>query len=265
MTEMLKSLELRFVREIRDPVFGYFYVTNFEDPVLDSPIFQRLDRIYQMPTARIVYPSAQYTRKVHSLGAAHLSYKAILNILYRQHETINSHVNPLFWGKEVVLKPQSEKGLDNLGQKLREDWWNKKELDELVQSIRLAGMLHDIGHTPFSHLFEDICKMNKIEMEFKGKKFVFDHEIMSRKIISEMGKELNLVEPFDADHVNQILDPNGTAPPFLRELINSGYDCDKLDYLVRDARATGAVEFGLIDVERILAGYCFQYGKIPEL
>lgn len=250
----LKSLELNFVGEIRDPVFGYVYVTNFEAPVLDSPIFQRLNRIFQMPTAHIVYPSAKHTRKVHSLGAAHLAHKAILNILFRQHEGISSQISPIFWGERVVIKPKKEKGLDNLSQPLREKWWNDKKIDEIVQSVRLAGMLHDIGHPPFSHLFEDICTLLKIEMEFNGKKGVFNHELMSRKIIAEKAKELCLLKPFGVDHINQILDLRGIAPPFLRELIDSGYDCDKLDYLVRDALGTGAVEFGLIDCERILNG-----------
>lgn len=249
-----KNLTSRFVREIRDPVYGYVYVTNYEDSVLDSPVFQRLDRISQMPTGHIVYPSAKHPRKVHSLGVAHLSHQAILNILFRQHQGINSQISPLFWGQKVVIKPEKEKGLDNLSQPLREKWWNEKGIDEIVQSIRLAGMLHDIGHAPFSHLFEDVCKLLKIEMDFDGKKYLFDHELMSRKIIAEKTKELCLTAPFSANHVNQILDPKGEAPLFLRELINSGYDCDKLDYLVRDALATGAVEFGLIDCERILSG-----------
>ena len=182
-------------------------------------------------------------------------HRAILNILYRQHEGINSAVSPLFWGEKVVIKPEKEKGLDNLAQKLREDWWNSKELDEIVQSARLAGMLHDIGHAPFSHLFEDICKQCEIELEFKGKKYLFDHEVMSRKIILEKTEKLDLKKPFTAEHINEILDPDGKAPPFLKELINSGYDCDKLDYLVRDAVTTGAVEFGRIDCERILNGF----------
>lgn len=255
MSTKLRSIELRFVREIRDPVYGYVYTTNYEDPILDSAIFQRLNRIHQMPTAQFVYPSARHPRKVHSLGVAHLSHKAILNILYRQHEYIQANVSPLFWCENVVVKElEKEKGLDNLSQPLREKWWNEKELDVIVQSVRIAGMLHDIGHAPFTHLFEDICTVNKIKMKFDGRKHIFSHELMSRKIVQEREEELGLRAPFKADYVNQILDSKGDAPPFLCELINGGYDCDKLDYLVRDAMATGTIEFGLVDVARVLSG-----------
>jgi HD superfamily phosphohydrolase len=244
-----------FCREIRDPINDYIFITDFEDPVLDSSIFQRLDRVFQMPTAHLVYPSAKHTRKTHSLGVMQLAHEAIIHILYSQYERISSEISPLFWHGNVVTKDPRGKNLDRL-RNLRENWWNDQELDYITQGIRLAGMLHDVGHPPFSHLFEDICRSLKINMEYEGSKKLFDHEIMSRKIIEEREDEIGIKSPFTADYINDILDKeSGKAPLFVKEIINSGYDCDKMDYLLRDAYAAGAVEFGRIDCNRIISGF----------
>jgi len=250
-----QTLRVVFCREMRDPIYDYVFITDFEDPILNSSIFQRLDRVFQMPTAHLVYPSAKHTRKTHSLGAMQLAHEAIVHLLYLQCERIGSTISLLFWPGNVVTKETRGKNLPDL-QHLREDWWNDKELDQITQGMRLAGMLHDVGHAPFSHLFEDICKSLNITVDYKGKKKTFDHEIMSRKIIEEKEEELCIKSPITCDSINDILDKeSGKAPLFLKEIINSGYDCDKLDYLLRDAYAAGALEFGRIDYKRILSGF----------
>lgn len=253
MANRMTTADIHFEREIRDPIYGYVFLTNYENGILDSEIFQRLDRIFQMPTAQIVYPSAKHTRKTHSLGATHLSHRAILNILYRQSQARQRDISPLCWGEQVVIKDR-EKELQSFDQKLRGTWWNSKEQEEIIQSLRLAAMLHDVGHAPFSHLFEDVCKKANIRFEFKNRKQIFNHELMSLKIVEDKGKELGLKAPFQSENITEILRERGNAPLFLHELINGAYDCDKLDYLARDAYATGAIEFGGIDCARILDG-----------
>lgn len=251
----LKTLDIAFCREIRDPLYNYIFITDFEAPILDSYIFQRLDRIYQMPTALLVYPSAKHTRKTHSLGVMQLAHEAMVNLLYLQSERISSKISPLFWQGNVVTREPRGKNLDSL-QTLREDWWNNKKLDYIVQSVRLAGMLHDLGHPPLTHLFEDICESLEIKIDHKGKTMNFDHEVMSRKIIEEKEGELGIKSPFNAEYINDILDrEEGKAPAFVKEIVSGGYDCDKLDYLTRDATAAGALEFGRVDAKRILSGF----------
>jgi hypothetical protein len=241
--------------EVRDPIYGYIFLTNYEESVLDSEIFQRLDRIFQMPTSQFVYPSAKHTRKTHSLGVMHLSHKAILNILYRQSKNIQKNVNTLYWGEKVVVK-NGEKGLQSFDQDIREKWWNERKPEHTIQSLRLAAMLHDVGHAPLSHLFEDVCKKAKppIKFEFEGRKVEFNHELMSLKIIKEKVDKLGIKSPFTSEDITEILKKGGKAPPFLHQLISGAYDCDKLDYLARDAYATGAIEFGGIDCARIIDG-----------
>jgi HD superfamily phosphohydrolase len=208
-----------------------------------------------MPTAHLVYPSAKHTRKTHSLGVMQLAHDSIAHLLFLQDERISSKISSLFWQRKVVTKGPRERNLTDM-HNLPEGWWCKKDLDHIVQGIRLAAMLHDLGHAPFSHLFEDVCKAKDVVIDFKDKKTPFDHEIMSRKIIEEKETELGVLKPFTFDYINDVLDKeSGKAPLFVKEIINSGYDCDKMDYLRRDAYATGTLEFGRLDHCRIISGF----------
>ena len=245
----LKSVgNLGMTREIRDAVYDYIHITTVENAVIDSTIFQRLDGIVQMPTAHLVYPGGKYSRKSHSLGVMHVMGKALLHVLYLHSTGLRERISPLLFGEPVVVK--GDTALDHLDQSINE-WWDRKEIDEIVQYARLAALLHDVGHAPFSHTFEDMAKTLYQRKEIDKK---FDHEEMSRKIIEEKENVLGL-KKFQAKEINEILDKNGNAPDFLKELINGPYDCDKLDYLMRDSYHVGAPEYGGIDTERIIDGF----------
>lgn len=251
MPKKLRSIgNLVISREIRDPIYNYIHLTDVENKILDSRVFQRLDGLAQMPTAHLVYPSGKYSRKTHSLGAMHLMSKAILHILYLHSEELRREISPLLFGESIVFREDRDVGLDHLDQKIN-NWWNSKELDEIIQYSRLAALLHDIGHAPFSHTFEDVVRDLVRNKTIKQE---FDHEKMSRKIITARESELGLGENFKGKEINDILDKKGRAPDFLKELISGPCDCDKLDYLMRDSYHMGAPEYGNIDAERIIDG-----------
>src|SRR5919197_2710327 len=105
-----------FAGEITDPVHKYIRFSEVEKQVIDSPAFQRLRRIKQLAGAHLVYPSAQHSRFEHSMGAMHVAGLA---------------GDRLFSLNELA------------------------DLD-LVQQLRIASLLHDIGHGPFSHLSEEV-------------------------------------------------------------------------------------------------------------
>lgn len=236
-------------REIRDPIYGYVYVNGFENEVIDSEVFQRLDRILQMPTAHFVYPSGCYTRKSHSIGAMHLAHKAFLHLLYRQTNDFRARVSPLII-EPIVAEQDLDPRLDRLDQDLGNSWWDGKTFIELLQCMRLAALLHDVGHAPFCHLFEDVCtELNRMDSSIR-----FNHEEMGLKIIKEKLAS-KFKSPFSYEDVTAILSKDSEVPSFLHELIDGPYDCDKLDYLQRDSYHTGTREYGSIDRQRVVDGF----------
>ncbi|MCS6767364.1 MAG: HD domain-containing protein [Candidatus Nitrosocaldus sp.] len=193
---------MRTVAEISDPVHGYFYLSGVEKDIVDSPIFQRLRRIRQLASAYLTYPSAQHTRFEHSLGAMHLAGHA--------------------------------------GNVLKEKGYVSDE--DTVQMLRLAALLHDIGHGPFSHLFEEV-------LEVKGS---VTHEDIGRRMIRESAISDTLARHgYGAGEVSDLAFGQSSSR-FLNEIISGGLSVDLMDYLQRDAYFTGA-HYGRIDAERIIS------------
>lgn len=246
---ILRNRNFRNVREIRDPIYGYVYVNGFENNIIDTPEFQRLDRIFQMSTAHFVYPSGHHTRKSHCLGTMHLASKAFLRLLYRQCHEMNSKICALFV-EPIVAELDLDPGLDRLDQDLRNTWWNSKSFPELVQCLRLASLLHDIGHSPFPHILEDVCE----ELKKDDSSIEFSHEKMGLKIIEDKLAP-KFKSPFSYSDAQNVLAKDSQVPDFLHELIDGPYDCDKLDYLRRDSYHCGTSEYGSIDYERIINGF----------
>jgi HD superfamily phosphohydrolase len=241
--------DFRMIREVRDPIYGYVYMNGFENDLIDTPEFQRIDRIFQMSTAHFAYPSGHHTRKSHCLGAAHLASKAFLRILYRQCHEMNAKISSLFVDP-MVMKAGLDPELDRFDQELSSPWWNSKSFPELVQCIRLAGLLHDIGHSPFPHIFEEVCD----ELKKDDRSIKFDHERMGLRII-EKKLASKFKKPFSYEDVELILSGSSRIPKFLHEMIDGPYDCDKLDYLRRDSYHCGTSEYGSIDHDRIISGF----------
>lgn len=184
-----------FRKIINDPVYGFITI---DDPLIfqliSHPYYQRLRRIHQMALAQLVYPGAVHTRLHHSLGAYHLICQAI-------HE-------------------------------LRSKGTDISSAEE--QGAKIAILLHDIGHGPFSHALEHVL----IEE--------LHHEEISLLIFEQINNEFNgqlslALEIF-----------KGTYPkPYLHQLISSQLDVDRMDYLTRDSFYSGVSE-GVIGYDRII-------------
>ena len=180
---------------INDPVYGFITIDHpLILEVIRNPFYQRLRRIQQMGFANLVYPGAVHTRLHHSLGAYHLMCNAL-----------------------AVLKG---KGIDIT---------EKEEL-----GAKMAILLHDVGHGPFSHALEN----NLIEN--------LDHESVSLQIMQLLNREMQ-------GQLNTAIAifTNLYPKKFLHQLVSGQLDVDRMDYLNRDSFFTGVSE-GVIGYDRII-------------
>lgn len=180
---------------INDPVYGFITIDHpLIYDIIQHPYYQRLRRISQMALACLVYPGAMHTRLSHSLGAYHLMGLALQE-------------------------------LQNKGAKVTEE--------ESV-AARIAILLHDIGHGPYSHTLENTIVEDVI------------HEDISALIMEKMNEEMD----GDLDLAIRIF--RGDYPKkFLHQLVSSQLDVDRMDYLNRDSFYTGVHE-GVIGYDRII-------------
>ena len=169
--------------------------------IVDTPAFQRLRYVRQLGHAFLVYPGATHSRFEHALGTYHLAGRAIAGLRERGD-------------------------FDGLG-----------ESDALL--IRLAALLHDIGHYPFSHALEEAAYPS--------------HETLGAALLRRGPLADALAESGLADAAAAIgaVITGASAHP-LAGLVSGSIDLDKIDYLKRDALMTG-VSYGEIDVDRLLA------------
>lgn len=180
---------------INDPVFGFINIPKgLLYDIVQHPLLQRLTRIKQVGLSSVVYPGAQHTRFQHSLGAFYLMSEAITQ-------------------------------LTSKGQFI---------FDSEAEAVRIAILLHDIGHGPFSHVLEDTI--------VKG----VSHEEISLMLMERMNKEMNgqlslAIQIFKDEYPKK----------FLHQLVSGQLDMDRLDYLRRDSFYTGVSE-GNIGSARII-------------
>jgi HD superfamily phosphohydrolase len=226
--------------EIRCPVHGFITLNDWEKEIISQPAFQRLRRIRQLAWTDHVYPGAMHTRFEHSLGVLHTA-----TLLY-----------------SAIRQRSSEVLKDELG-------YTEDGLNRDLQLVRLAALLHDVGHAPFSHASEELLPENE-----SGKKY--KHEQFSAAIVRAELKDVIDQHPlnstnygFTADDVAALLEGSTKARQrlFWRDLIDGQMDADRMDYLLRDSYHAG-VQYGRFDLSRVVNTVCAVpgvRGRAPHL
>uniref|UniRef100_A0AC35GYF6 HD/PDEase domain-containing protein n=1 Tax=Panagrolaimus sp. PS1159 TaxID=55785 RepID=A0AC35GYF6_9BILA len=185
--------------------------------LIDTPEFQRLRHIKQLGNALLVFPDADHSRFIHSLGTASLAFQFMLELSKKSYD-----------GEYLI------NGND-------------------ILAVTLAAACHDLGHGPFSHMYEEVFASNVHER----------HEALSVKIFNKIFEDHCNVKDdfflyFDEEYfelVKQLIDPPDYCNPdgawplvvskkktFLFGIVSNslnGLDVDKFDYLIRDAARSG--------------------------
>ena len=197
------GMELKRLDEtkvLKDPVHSYIHI-HYEViwNCLDSKEFQRLRRIRQLGGDFQVYPTAEHSRFSHSLGVYEIVRRMVTEV-----KTLCAELT---------------------------------EYEKVC--VMLAGLLHDVGHGPFSHAFENIT--NHSHEEYTAKIILGDTELNS--ILRAVSKKMpeDIVSIIQHTHENDILN----------QIVSGQLDADRMDYLLRDSYFT-ATSYGQFDLERIL-------------
>ena len=191
--------------EIYDIIHGNIVIEGLAQKIIDTEEFQRLRNIKQLGCCNFVFPGAVHTRFEHSIGVYHLAKKYI-DILNKKKE---------------YFTPREK------------------------ECISIAGLIHDIGHGPYSHLFDELFSKDK------------NHEYRSGELFKRMNEKYKL--GFNPDEIQSIIHfiypKNVSINPeekYKYQIIsnNNGIDVDRFDYLMRDIKMTG-LNYG-IEYERIM-------------
>ncbi len=194
-----------FHKIINDPVYGFITIDDeLIFKIIAHPYYQRLRRIKQMAMAHLVYPGAVHTRLHHSLGAYHLMCIALEELIR----------------KGIDISPKEQ------------------------QAAKIAILLHDVGHGPFSHALEQVLTEG------------VHHEKISLLIIERLN------ETFDGKLQTALEIFTGLYhKKYLHQLVSGQLDVDRMDYLTRDSFFTGVIE-GSVSYDRILKMITVHNGEL---
>lgn len=207
---------------IRDPVHGLIAFEGDDERVVMSLLatreVQRLRRVRQLGLTSLVFPGAEHSRFAHAIGAAHVMVRLQRRVRDRQE----------------LLPP--ERRLD----------------EEAARDSLAAALLHDVGHGPFSHLFEEVTP--------EGRR----HEAWTVDTLCDPGTEIHRalegISAGMADRVASLV--KGTHRlGWLARAVSGTLDVDRCDYLLRDSHMTG-VRYGLYDLDWLLRALTFA--EVPE-
>lgn len=171
-------------KSILDPIHGLIKMTDEERKIISHELFNRLRKIKQNTFLYYVFPSANHTRFEHSIGVMHLASEMFLNSFHNASSIKSKQEKYQIEGQPNIL------GVKTLDQ---------KEFEEAFLDLRIAALLHDIGHGPMSHLFDIYAPTNKdfIKMVKYDRNLEIENEELNKKLAMAFESVLNKNEKME--------------------------------------------------------------------
>lgn len=266
---MAASDHLTFVEYLNDPIWGEVPLTAVELDLINSKPFRRLQHIRQMGFAYLCFPTANHRRYEHCIGTMHVAYllSDILSDIGAQRQDVRLDLGPAHF-----------------------------------QALRLAALLHDIGHPPYSHAFEEVARKDPSLLEissnsvFRAKKYKllsplksesrrYSHELFTQHIVQNHADVSGIIEHwarthggFPAEQISLLAvgQANFEGLSIFNPVISGDFDADRIDYVCRDSYYCGFhQQFNLAELRRNLVvigdgktepfGLELREGSIPAI
>ncbi len=226
-------------KSIHDEIHGLIKISDIACRIIDTPEFQRLRYLRQLGTCYYVFPSAKHTRFEHSLGTYHLTGRLASCLKQNSDsEKINQWLNEIPELKGYYARTSMDDKFD----------------DYVIELIKIAGLCHDIGHGPFSHVYDDVFVPTIRTGEPKPTDI---HEARSGMILEKIIKRdpvlTSTISNDEIRFIQDLINPQKHQIGFMYQIVSNNInnvDVDKFDYITRDTHNLG-LKFGF-NFERII-------------
>ena len=215
-------------KTFHDEIHGYMKISNLACRFIDHKYFQRLRKLKQLGTCDRVFHTASHTRFDHLIGTYSLATKLLDCITTRtKPDTIADYLKSIPELQDYYNRTYSGMAL----------------LDKYVcELIKIAALTHDIGHGPFSHVFDDVFlpSVKQVEEQYdlheERSGLLIEHIIKNDPVLKD------IIKPSEIQFIRDVINPKEQHTGFLYQIVSNylnGLDVDKYDYIMRDSAKAG--------------------------
>lgn len=236
----------------KDVIHDSIEVTLLANSIIDTKIFQRLRNLHQLGVCYFIFSNANNNRFEHSIGTYYLAGKLMNSLITNSLPfEINKALFEIKFIKNYLLKNNDlEDNIENINYLIKSE--NNLLDDYLIELIKIAGLIHDLGHGPFSHLFDEwlhnLPDLHHNQLvEHENRSIILFNEIINKtkiNIENEYYKMNEIIDNNAFEFISNLVNPSEDTPDnFIFQIISNslnGLDVDKLDYLCRDSFYFGA-------------------------